>query len=73
MDKPKYFLEQYNNYYPLGGRDDFSPLFDSVDEVKEYAKQFRFDWQCIIEIEHNILTPILWYTLGAGWINKSQI
>jgi hypothetical protein len=73
MDKPKYFLEQYNDYYPLGGRGDFSPLFESIDEVKKYAEQFNFAWQCIVKIEHNILIPILWYRLGNGWIDESLI
>lgn len=70
---PKYYLEQYNNYYPLGGREDFSQPFDTIDEVKEYAKNFNFQWQCILKVEDSILEPILWYKLGSGWISETQI
>lgn len=63
---PKYYLEQYDDYYPDGGLWDIKGPFDSIDEAKANADTTSENLS-LIEVKDNVMSRILRHTFRESW------
>ena len=50
----RYLIFSYDNYYPMGGFEDFKCDFDTKEEVIRYIKEHNLkeeDYLCVVDIQ----------------------
>lgn len=72
----KYYAEEYQTYYPLGGMDDMRGPFDTIDEAKasfDMHDPYKVvERRCILEVKDNVITPILVCGHDGLWENLAE-
>ena len=56
----RYLIFTYDNYYPMGGFEDFKCDFDSKEEVVKYIKERNLEEEDYLDIV-DIETRMMWH------------